>query len=177
MKLIPVLVMVLVSVLGAAPGHAADHVPASADDKVVVPLVNQALEREPTGVEVQWSNPATGNRGIIVVLRTLSTLPDRPCRKYRRTRVRPEANVEVIEGVGCRIGAGNWALEEEETNLTKAAEKEEPPGGGKTAAVARPAAPSTRQRCPLLDPDMVVHVPCRQPAPFVDFTTPAKAVY
>ena len=159
--------------LGNAYVHAADPIAVPADDKVVLPLVNQTLEREPTGVEVQWSNPATGNRGIIVVLQTLSTLPDRPCRKYRRTRVRPEANVEVIEGVGCRIGAGKWELEETTGPGLTAKKSEGPDAGEKKAEPPPPVV----QRCPLLDPEKVVHVPCRQPAPFVAFTQPAKASY
>ena len=153
--------------------HAADPIAASADDEVVLPLVNQTLEREPTGVEIQWSNPATGNRGIIVVLQTLSTLPDRPCRKYRRTRVRPEANVEVIEGVGCRIGTGKWDLEETTGPKSTIKKNEGPDVGEKKVEPPPPVV----QRCPLLDPEKVVHVPCRQPAPFVAFTLPAKASF
>ena len=152
--------------------RAADQVAASVDDRVVLPLVNQTLEREPTGVEVQWSNPATGNRGTIIVLQTLSSAPDRPCRKYRRTRKRPETAVETIEGVGCRVGAGLWELEETAGAATTV-EKTEAKG-----SESRPeSSPAPAQRCPVPDPDMVVHVPCSQPAPFVDFTMPAKASY
>lgn len=153
----------------ATGASAADQIATSADDKVVLPLVNQVLEREPTGVQVQWSNPATGNRGAVVVIQTLSTAPDRPCRKYRRTRKRPEAAVETIEGVGCRVGSGVWELQESAGSAAV-------PRTGESRAntTSRPATP---QRCPVLDPNLVVHVPCRQPAPFVAFTMPAKASY
>lgn len=158
--------------LGADGLHAADQIAVSIDDKVVLPLVNQTLEKEPTDVEVQWSNPATGNRGTIVVLQTLSTAPDRPCRKYRRTRKRPEAAVETIEGVGCRVGPGLWELEET-AGVATADEKSD----GDARESPAKSSPVSTQRCPVPDPNMVVHVPCDQPAPFVNFTMPAKAIY
>ena len=158
--------MIVMGILAFSPDvHAADPIAATADDKVVLDLVNQALEKESTGVEVQWSNPATGNGGIIVVIETLSAASEQPCRKYRRTRKRPEASLETIEGVGCRIGPGVWELEEATGS---------PKNKASDRAANEPAAP---QRCPLLDPNMVVHVPCGRPAPFVSFTMPAKASY
>ena len=47
--------------------------------------INQVLEREPTGAEVGWRNEATGNSGVIRVLKTYFPSPDAPCRDYERT--------------------------------------------------------------------------------------------
>ncbi len=140
----------------------------SADDAIVLPLVNRVLENEPTGVEVQWSNPATGNQGTIVVIKTVSTPPERPCREYRRTRERPGAAVETIQGVGCRIGPALWELDEKNV-----------PSRGRTASTnnAVPDKATPPPRCPPVDPDMVVRVPCDRAAPFTAFTMPAKASY
>ena len=140
----------------------------SADDTVVLPLVNRVLENEPTGVEVQWSNPATGNQGIVVVIRTVSTPPERPCREYRRTRQQPGAPVETIEGVGCRIGPALWELDEKRDPLRDQAT---------ATKEAVPAKAATPPRCPPVDPDMVVRVPCGRAASFTAFTMPAKASY
>ncbi len=164
--------MIVMGLLALSPAdglRAADPITTTADDKVVLEMVNQALEKESTGVEVQWTNPATGNSGIIVVIETLSTASEQPCRKYRRTRKRPEASLETIEGVGCRVDPGVWELEEAAGSATAARRNK-----ASDRAASEPASP---QRCPLLDPNMVVHVPCGRPAPFVSFTMPAKASY
>jgi len=82
------------------------------DTSYVLPLVHQALETEKTDVEIPWSNPETGNRGIIVVERTFYR-DEQPCRDYRRTVQGPGSPPVVIEGTGCRIGRGRWELDEE----------------------------------------------------------------
>ena len=41
-----------------------------ADEDYVERLLNQALETEKSGVEIPWSNPATGSSGTILIERT-----------------------------------------------------------------------------------------------------------
>src|SRR5919106_6625918 len=64
---------------------------ADADEEYVGPLVNQALETEKSGVEIPWSNPATGSSGMILIERTFYRDPRTPCRDYRRTLERAGA--------------------------------------------------------------------------------------
>ncbi|MGI9491170.1 MAG: RT0821/Lpp0805 family surface protein [Geminicoccaceae bacterium] len=140
----------------------------SSDDAVVLKLLNETLENEPTGVEIQWSNPATGNQGIVVVTKTVTTPPDRPCREYLRTRGQAAGSVETIEGVGCRITAGMWELEEKtDPSSSEVAARD---------AKAKPKA-SSLPACPAIPPDMVLRVPCHRGQPFVAYTLPNKAPY
>lgn len=137
----------------------------SSDDDVVLPLVGKTLEKEPSGTEVNWVNPATGNEGIILVLATVSTEAERPCRTYRRTRKRPEAPVEIREGVGCRVGPGEWELDES--------------GGAKSKKAAGPTKTARTEplRCPPISADFMLQVPCARETPFIAFTMPDKARY
>jgi surface antigen len=129
----------------AAPVAAQD-----ADAEVYNEVLSRTLEEQPSGVEVAWSNPATGRRGVIVVERTFYR--DRtPCRSYRRT-VEGGGTAERIAGIGCRDEDGRWQLEEQA-----------PP-----VAAAPPPPPS----CPPLDPGQVVRVPCARPPAFTEYTLP-----
>ena len=61
---------------------AADVVTAT-DDRDIAYLqtrTGQILENEKTGVEIEWLNEATGNSGMIRVLRTYFPKPNEPCR-------------------------------------------------------------------------------------------------
>lgn len=141
------------------------------DEEYVGPLINQALESERTGVEVPWTNPATGSSGTIVVERTFYRDPRTPCRDYRRTIERAGGPTVTIEGTGCRIGSGRWSLDEEEPDPAREAlfrsapepEADEPPPPEPESAAAPPSCP------PAAAPPA-----CDEPAAIVDYTMPAK---
>jgi surface antigen len=144
-----------------------------ADEEYVAPLVNQALETERTGVEVPWTNPATGSSGTIVIERTFYRDPRTPCRDYRRTIERPGGPSVAIQGTGCRGGSGRWSLDEEKPDPSREAlfrraprapEATEPPPPEPESAAAPPS-------CPALT---AVPVPCDKPPPVVDYTMPTK---
>ena len=115
--------------------------------------INQVLEREPTGAEVEWRNEATGNSGVIRVLKTYFPSPDAPCRDYERTTRRPGGGESLVRGTGCRDASGRWGLkemEEQEAKKTGAPSSEPPtpgawepvaPAGGGTQATVSPALP------------------------------------
>lgn len=85
------------------------------DSPVVIALVKQTLEFERAGIDVTWSNPETGNGGVIRVERTYFLNSDTPCRDYIWTTNRPGGNRTVTRGTGCRIGDGRWFLDEQST--------------------------------------------------------------
>jgi surface antigen len=168
------LTMLLIAATAAVPRDVAAQ--AEADEEYVGPLVNQALETAKSGVEIPWSNPATGSSGMIVIERTFYRDPRTPCRDYRRTLARAGAPVAEVQGTGCRIGSGRWSLDEEDprtvaatvpdvaAGMPRAPEAAEPPG---PEPAAGPAPPS----CPVLS---AAPVPCDKPPAVVDYTMPTK---
>lgn len=115
------------------------------DHGYVTVVVNRALETERTRVDVPWSNPSTGNRGVIVIERTYYRDPATPCREYRRTVERPGQPTAIVRGTGCRVGGGIWTLEETAAGgasgpATSAAESSpaEPPAPSPASEHARP---------------------------------------
>lgn len=147
---------------------------AEADEEYVGPLINQALETERTGVEIPWSNPATGSSGTIVIERTFYRDPRTPCRDYRRTLKRVGAPTVEIQGTGCRIRSGRWSLDEEEaTSIAATAatgtSPEPEPAGPRDPEPAR--AGTAPPNCPTLS---AVPVPCGKPPAVVDYTMPTR---
>lgn len=165
----------VVAAVGALAGVTPHGVAAQedADEEYVAPLINQALETERTGVEVPWTNPATGSSGSITIERTFYRDPRTPCRDYRRTVERPGGPSLVIQGTGCRVGSGRWSLDEEAPDPAREALFRRAPGATETPepppseAESAAAAPS----CPALT---AVPVPCDKPPPVVDYTMPTK---
>jgi len=80
--------------------------------------INQVLEREPTGAEVEWHNEATGNSGVIRVLKTYFPEPGAPCRDYERSTREPGGDDKLVRGTGCRDASGRWNLKEQEDAKT-----------------------------------------------------------
>jgi surface antigen len=145
-----------------------------ADEDYVEPLLNKALETEKTGVELPWSNPATGSGGIIVIERTFYRDPRTPCRDYRRTVEQAGAAAVEIEGTGCRVGPNEWTLEEEEPASLAAAPA---PAAGPAPAPDEPSAPEPARTeaappsCPTMSS---TPVPCGKPPAVVDYTMPTR---
>jgi surface antigen len=113
--------LILLPLLGSLPGTAQ-----GATDFQDIPYlqarINQVLEREPTGAEIEWRNEATGNTGVIRVLKTYFPSPDEPCRDYERTTRKPGGGESLVRGTGCRDDTGRWGLKEmEETEASSPA--------------------------------------------------------
>jgi hypothetical protein len=144
---------------------------ADADEDYVGPLINQALENERSGVEIPWTNPATGSRGIIVIERTFYRDPRTPCRDYRRTIERAGAPSVAIEGTGCRLGSGRWSLDEDEPDPAREALIRRPPPEAAEAPAPEPERAAAPPSCPALS---AAPVPCAKPPAVADYTMPAK---
>lgn len=77
------------------------------DMQVIVDAVNDALEHEPIGRSLGWSNTETGNGGTVTVTGTFFLADGTPCRAYARTN-----GAARVEGTGCRTEIGFWRLDE-----------------------------------------------------------------
>ena len=107
---------VAASLATAAPGALAQTPDADFDDLgVLLPAINDTLESTPSGERVPWSNPKTGNKGLIEVVRTFYRSDDVPCREYKRTTERVDESVQLVYGTGCRSAPGFWRLDEGES--------------------------------------------------------------
>ena len=103
--------------------------------------IGQVLEREPTGVEIEWFNEATGNSGMIRILRTYFPKPNEPCRDYERSLRQPGAADLIVKGTGCRESSGRWRLKEKEAMpaATTTAPSSGAPSGGSAVPSAMPS--------------------------------------
>jgi surface antigen len=168
----------VVSALGSSPAVAEE----AADDlQHLRPLINQTLETEKSGVEIGWSNPATGHSGTLRVERTFYR-DQQPCREYLRTVERAGASTLVTRGVGCRVGRAQWEIEKEGATARALL-----PGGGAASArpgaderkadekIAEAAAAAAARACP--DPAALPSAGTGQPepSPFAAFTLPARS--
>ncbi len=179
---IAVVAALLLSPIGLRPALAAED---PRDRPYVLDQVNQALETQRTMVETRWSNPETGNGGIIVIDRTFYSDTGAPCRDYRRTLDRTGAPPLVTEGTGCRLGPARWEIDEktsapaEKSKATTAGTKT---GARKLSPTAAPAAKSAAVGRAAVCPDpavpgppfTVVKVPCGRPPAFTAYTLPSK---
>ena len=134
--------LILLPLLGLLAGAA----PAATDFQDIPFLqarINQVLEHEPTGAEIQWRNEATGNAGVIRVLKTYFPSPDAPCRDYERTTRRPGGGESLVRGTGCRDSSGRWGLKETEEREASAPEPRESGAPGGESATGSAAGSAT----------------------------------
>jgi surface antigen len=162
------------ALLATALGWSSAAADETADDlRHLRPLINETLETEQSGVEIGWSNPATGHSGTLSIERTFYR-DQQPCREYLRTVERPGASALVTRGIGCRVGRSQWEIEEESA-------KPEEESATATAAKRREAAERATKgkadasACP--DPAELATPGASEPAPapFAAFTLPARS--
>jgi hypothetical protein len=132
--------------------------------------IGQVLEREATGVEIEWFNDATGNSGMIRVLRTYFPKPNEPCRDYERTLRQPGAAELVVKGTGCRESSGRWRLKEKEAVPVTATQ-----GGGQQGGSQQGGSQQTAPTPTTLPPPVDVTAPPPEPEVAAPVPEPAPA--
>ena len=85
---------------------------ADADAAHLRNVLHQRLEFQRSGIEDVWSNPTTGSTGTITIEPAFERDDGLTCRNYRRTTERVDAPPEIVAGVGCRVEAGIWQVNE-----------------------------------------------------------------
>jgi surface antigen len=143
------------------------------DATFLAPVLQRVLETERVDVQIPWNNPATGNRGSIVVERTFYREPGVPCRAFVRTLESAGAAPQVTKGMGCRSSTGLWLIEEEPESLAAGA-----PGATRglsppdvTALPPHEVEPAGGPTCP---DTVLVPMPTERPPAFA-YTLPSRA--
>lgn len=150
-------------------GRAADD---PRDAAFLEPVLQRVLETARTDVEVPWNNPATGNRGNIVIERTFYREPETPCRAFVRTLESAGAAPQVTRGTGCRSSTGLWLIEEEPETAATAPREAGPPGT--TAPPREPGPEALAEAGPTCPDTVLVPMPTARPPTFA-YTLPSRA--
>ena len=143
------------------------------DAAFLAPMLQRVLETARTDLEIPWSNPATGNRGSIVVERTFYREPERPCRAYVRRVESPGAAPQVTRGTGCRSGTGTWQIEEEPGTVAGTG-SDPTPRGGSTPSPPEAERDALAEAGPSCPDTVLVPMPALRPPVFA-YTLPSRA--
>lgn len=96
---------VLGALIGAEIGASLDR----ADRAAMAQSTQTALESEPSGTQVGWSNPDSGNFGSITPQPAFQTATGQYCREFQQT-ITVGGKTEEAYGTACRQPDGNWEI-------------------------------------------------------------------
>ena len=97
------------ALIGAFIGNQAGKSLDRADKAYAYRAEQDALERTPSGSEVTWSNPDSGNHGTIKPVQTYQNSQGRYCREYTHT-VFVGGEPQEAYGRACRQPDGSWEV-------------------------------------------------------------------
>lgn len=84
---------------------------AEADRKLAYDAQHRALEDTPSGQEVPWRNPDSGNAGRVTAYPAFESDTNAPCRKFTHVvDLMGEGDVTAASGIACRNRDGSWRL-------------------------------------------------------------------
>ena len=122
------------------------------------------LETEVMGSASPWINSRSGYSGTVTITQSWHQADGTPCRTYTVAAV-AGGSPTVLKGRGCRVGPGEWNLNEN-APVVMAAGRPSPPGKKPPAPDAMPAAdPAIASALPIPAPDVT---PAADPAPTDD---------
>jgi surface antigen len=98
------------ALLGAFLGNQAGKSLDRADQQFAYRAEQDALEHTPSGNEVTWSNPDSGNYGSIKPVQTYQSSEGRYCREYTHTVV-IGGEPQDAYGRACRQPDGSWEVQ------------------------------------------------------------------
>lgn len=97
------------ALIGAFVGNQVGQSLDNADKQYAYRAEQDALEHTPTGNEVSWNNPDSGNYGTIKPVETYQTPEGRYCREYTHT-VYVGGKEQDAYGRACRQPDGSWEV-------------------------------------------------------------------
>lgn len=99
------------TLLGAALGNTLGASMDKADMMYYNQASQQALETAQPGQSLPWSNPQSGNSGVITPSNYYQTASGQYCREYTQT-IRVGGQTKQGYGVACRQPDGSWQIQE-----------------------------------------------------------------
>lgn len=97
------------TLLGAMAGSSIGQSLDSADLGYYNTTSQRALENAPTGQQVAWKNPDSGNYGTVTPTNTYQASNGQYCREYQQT-VTVGGQTERAYGTACRKDDGTWRI-------------------------------------------------------------------
>ncbi|WP_207478569.1 RT0821/Lpp0805 family surface protein [Arenibaculum pallidiluteum] len=94
------------TVSGALAGHEAARRLSDGDGDRAARAERRAAAEN---ARVEWSNPATGRRGLVEPVRTYENSSGQLCREYTHT-LYADGRAETLKGTACREPSGGWRL-------------------------------------------------------------------
>lgn len=92
----------------------------SGDIAAIQNFTERMLETARTGTTNAWQNPDSGAVGRVTILSTNHEPGRPPCRRYEWSIRAAGGDGMLGQGEGCRIGAGEWTLDETQTRRAAA---------------------------------------------------------
>ena len=80
------------------------------DQEMASTTAQQTLETQPTGAQVAWKNPDSGNSGTRTPVRTYQQTDGTPCRDFQQI-ITADGQTEQLEGTACRQQNGTWVVQ------------------------------------------------------------------
>ena len=81
------------------------------DQEMASTTAQQTLETQPTGTQVAWKNPDSGNSGTVTPVRTYQQADGTPCRDFKQI-VTADGETMHLEGTACRQTNGTWVVQQ-----------------------------------------------------------------
>ena len=81
------------------------------DQEMATTTAQKSLETQPTGEQIAWKNPDTGNSGTVTPVRTYYQADGTPCRDFQQI-VTADGETVQLEGTACRQKNGTWVVQQ-----------------------------------------------------------------
>lgn len=79
----------------------------TADRQLIAATLSRALEKQLSGVSVEWSNPDSGSSGVVTPVRTFRSNGGQWCREFTQVSM-VDGQAVTMRGVACREDGGVW---------------------------------------------------------------------
>lgn len=98
------------AVLGGLLGNEVGRRLTCSDQEQISSTTQTALEEQPTGEQIAWNNPDSGNSGTVTPTKTWQRADGTYCREFQQT-ILVDGQSEQAYGTACRQPDGAWQIQ------------------------------------------------------------------